>query len=97
MIDPTAMLIANCSNDTMLGKVFLEREQDIDIKMYDNMYAVDKDDQKTYDKTSNASNLMVEGLSEDNPTVFGETYFKLPSFTEIASEIEDDLNSFKEL
>lgn len=58
------------------------------------MWIVDKDDQVTYDKTSNASNLMVEGLSEDNPTVFGETYFHLPSFTDIASHIEDHIDLF---
>lgn len=58
------------------------------------MWIVDNDDQVTYNKTSDPNNLMIEGLSEDNPTVFGETYFRLPSFTNIASHIEDHIDLF---
>lgn len=91
---PTGMLIMNCCNDTMLGKVFLVNEDDIEIKLYDNMYIVDGDDQVIYNKTSIASNLMMEALTENNPTEFGRQYFKLPTFTEIASNIEKNIDLF---
>lgn len=84
----------NCCNDTMVGKVFLVNEDEIEIKMYDNMWIVDHDDQIIYNKSSNASNLMMEALSENNPTAFGEQFFNLPSFTEIASNIEKHLDLF---
>lgn len=91
---PTAFLISNACNDTMLGKVFLINPEGIEIKRYDNMYTVDKKDEICYQKTSDPSNLMMEALTEDNPTAFGETYFKLPSFTTIADHIEEHFDLF---
>jgi hypothetical protein len=78
----------------MVGKVFLVDPDNIDIPMYDNMYVIDGDDQVIYNKTTDKSNLMMEGLSENNPTAFGQTFFKLPSFTAIANHIEDNLDDF---
>jgi hypothetical protein len=78
----------------MVGKVFLVDPDNIDIPMYDNMYVIDGDDQVIYNKTTDKSNLMMEGLSENNPTAFGQTFFKLPSFTQIADHIEDNLDDF---
>lgn len=91
---PSGMNIMDCCNDTMFGKVFLLDEDDVEVKMYDNMYTTDKDDEVIYKKTSNKSNLLVEGLSENNPTAFGEQFFNLPSFTNIASEMEKHLDLF---
>lgn len=91
---PTGMCIMNCCNDTMVGKVYLIDEDGIEIKMYANMYTVDKDDDVIYKKTSNPSNLMMEALSENNPTAFGEQFFHLPSFTSIASEIDKHMDLF---
>ena len=92
--DPTAMAIMNCCNETMVGKVVLDDPDAIDVPLYENMYMVDDDDQKNYYKTANVSNLMMEGLSEDNPTEFGRQYFNLPTFTEIAEYIEDNIDEF---
>jgi hypothetical protein len=91
---PSGMLISNCSNETMVGKVFLVNPEEIHIKMYENMYVVDGDDQVIYNKTTDPSNLMVEGLSENNPTAFGQQFLNLPSFTEIATHIEDNMVDF---
>lgn len=88
------MQITNCSNETMLGKVFLSNPDDIELKLYENMYFVDADDEEGYRKTADKSNLMMEALSENNPTAFGEQYFKLPTFTSIAEHIEDNLDEF---
>ena len=78
----------------MVGKVYLEDPDSIEIKLYENMYIIDGDDQVIYNKTADKSNLMVEGLSENNPTAFGETFFHLPSFTQIATHIEDNIEDF---
>ena len=91
---PTGMLIMNSSNETMVGKVYLEHPEDIDIKLYENMYIIDGDDQVIYNKTADPSNLMVEGLSENNPTAFGQTFFKLPPLTSILNHIEENIEDF---
>lgn len=91
---PTGMLIMNSSNETMVGKVFLVNPENFDIPLYDNMYIIDSDDEAGYKKTVDVSNLMMEGLSENNPTEFGRVYFKLPTFTQLVEEIEDNLDDF---
>lgn len=88
------MQVTNSSNETMVGKVILTHPEDIELPFYENMYIVDEDDRDGYRKTADISNLMVEGLSENNPTVFGQQFFKLPSFTMIAEHIEDNLDDF---
>ena len=88
------MLIMNSSNETMVGKVFLVNPENIDIPLYENMYIIDSDDEKGYQKTMDYGNLMMEGLSENNPTEFGRTFFKLPTFTQLAEEIEDSIDDF---
>ena len=92
--DPSGMQIMNSSNDTMFGKVFLVHPEDFEIVLYDNMYIIDKDDEEGYRKTADISNLMMEGLSENNPTEFGRQFFKLPTFTQLAEEIEDNIEDF---
>lgn len=91
---PTGMLIMNCSNETMLGKVTLVDPDSIDLPLHENMYFVDEDDKDGYRKTADKSNLMIEALSENNPTAFGEQYFKLPGFSQIAEHIEDNIDDF---
>ena len=94
MIDPTGMLIMNCSNETMVGKVFLVNPEDINIKLYENMYIIDGDDQVIYDKTADPSNLMMEGLSENNPTAFGSVFLNLPSLTSVLDKIDENIDKF---
>ena len=94
IIDPSGMQIMNASNDTMFGKVFLVHPERFEIKLYDNMYIIDEKDAKGYEKTADVSNLMMEGLSENNPTEFGRVYFGLPTFTQLAEEIEDNIDDF---
>lgn len=86
---PTAMLVANISTETMVGKVFLEAP--MEVPMYDNMWIVDSKDETIYNRTANASNLLVEGLSEDNPLAFGQLYLHLPSMDEIFEDVEEHL------
>lgn len=88
------MQISNSSNDTLVGKVFLVNPDDIEIEIYSNMYFVDKEDEEGYYKTADKGNLMMEGLSENNPTAFGEVFLKLPSFTSIAEHIADNIDDF---
>ena len=93
--DPTGMCVMNSSNETMLGKVFVSNPDDIELPVYENMYFVDADDEDGYRKTADKSNLMVEGLSEDNPIAFGQQYFKLPSYTVLSEYISDHLDEFE--
>lgn len=89
------MQVMNCSNETMLGKVFLVHPEEIELPFYENMYIVDEDDREGYRKTADISNLMVEYLSENNPTAFGQQFFKLPSFTMIAEYVEENIDEFR--
>lgn len=91
---PTGMNIMNCCNETMVGKVFLVDPDNIELTLYENMYFVDEDDKEGYRKTADKSNLMMEGLSENNPTEFGRQYFKLPTFTQIAEHVADNIDDF---
>lgn len=88
------MLICDICNETMVGKVYLVDQDSIDLTLYENMYIIDKDDEDGYRKTADKSNLMMEGLSENNPTEFGRHFFKLPTFTQIAEHIEDNIDDF---
>lgn len=89
------MQVMNCSNETMLGKVILSHPEDIELPFYENMYIVDEDDREGYRKTADISNLMVEYLSENNPTAFGQQFFKLPTSTSILEHIEDNIDEFR--
>lgn len=91
---PSGIRVTNLSNETMVGKVFLDHPEDFTPKMYSNMYIVDSDDEISYKKTNIADNLMMEALTEDNPTEFGRVYFGLPTFTEIAQHIEKNKDQF---
>ena len=84
----------NCCNETMVGKVILVDPDSIELPFYENMRIIDKDDEDGYRKTADKSNLMVEALSENNVTAFGERYFGLPGFTMIAEHIEDNIDDF---
>lgn len=91
---PSGMQVMNSCNETLVGKVFLVHPEDIELTFYENMYLVDPDDEVGYKKTADVSNLMMEGISEDDPVTFGRTFFKLPGFTDIAEYVEDNIDSF---
>ena len=91
---PTGIQIMNCSNETLVGKVYLKNPEEISIELFPNMWIVDGDDEDIYKKTCDPSVLLVEGLAEDNVMRFGEVYFKLPSFSLIADQIENNIDKF---
>jgi len=91
---PSAMLIMNSCNETMVGKVFLLEPGKINIKFYENMYFVDKKDEVGYEKTKDPSNLLVEYLSQSDPLDFGHVIFGLPEPTEILDYIGDNIDDF---
>lgn len=88
------MKIMNSCNECMVGKVFLVDPDSIQIPLYDNMYLIDTDDEDSYRKTGDKSNLMMEALSENNITEFGRLYFQLPTFTMLSEYVEDHLEEF---
>ena len=91
---PSGMKIMNSCNECMVGKVFLADPDSIQIPLYDNMYLIDTDDEDSYRKTGDKSNLMMEALSENNITEFGRLYFQLPTFTMLSEYVEDHLEEF---
>lgn len=91
---PSGIRVMNSCNETMVGKVFLEHPEDFNIELYSNMYLVDEKDEIAFNKTNVAENLMMEGLTEDNPTEYGRVWFGLPGFTEIAEYLEDHVDKF---
>lgn len=91
---PSAMLIMNSCNETMVGKVFLLEQDKVRIEFYENMYFVDKKDEVGYDKTKDPSNLMMEYLSQADPLNFGYTILRLPGATEVLDYIGENLEEF---
>jgi dsDNA-binding SOS-regulon protein len=91
---PSAMLIMNSCNETMIGKVIVLEPNKIKVKLYDNMYFVDKKDEVGYDKTKDPSNLMMEWLSQDDPIDFGHCVLNLPEPTELLEFIAENKDDF---
>lgn len=86
---PTAFIIMNASNETMVGKVFIDNPEDAKIQLYKlfkfkgNEYASYKQD---------PGGFLVEVLSENDPFNFGEIFLNLPSPDTILRDIKDILD-----
>jgi hypothetical protein len=91
---PSAMLIMDSSNETMVGKVILLEPNKVKVKFYDNFYFVDKKDELGYEKTKDPSNLMVEWLTQNDPLDFGYWVLNLPEATSILDHISDNIDDF---
>lgn len=92
---PTDVLITNCTNDTLVGKVFLLNPDDVKLPFCDNFRIIDAKDEETYSKIK-SSPWVIELWSERDVLTFGEVVLGLPSPTELLNEIGDDLLHFKE-
>lgn len=90
---PTAVEITNCTNDTLVGKVFLLNPSDVEMPFYNNFKIIDAADEQTYSKIQSSS-WMMELYSERDPLSFGERILGLPDVSSILSEIDDDIDDF---
>ena len=92
---PTGMSIMNSCNETLVGKVFLDEPTKIKIPFYDNMYFVDKKDDVGYnDYRKDASNFMMEVLTQDDPLNFAHLFLGIDDATVLLDYIGDNLDLF---
>lgn len=91
---PTGVNITNCTNDNLVGKVFLLNPDDVKMPFYENFRIIDAKDEETYSKIQSSA-WMMELYSQRDPLSFGERILELPSATELLSEIESMLDEFK--
>ena len=84
---PTSIIIGNMSNETLIGKVFLEDPDDFDIPIPEKFdFKGDEEAKYKLDK----SNYMLEVLTED-PINFGTLFLGLPTVEEIIDIIDNEI------
>ena len=89
---PTAIMIMNAGNETMVGKFYLENPDEVEVPIYNSFNFIDKEKEEyKLDK----SNFIMEIYSQEDPLNFGEIVFKLPNPSTILDGIEEDLEHFK--
>lgn len=88
-------MISNCTNETLVGKVFLLNPDDVKIPFCSNFRIIDAKDEETYSKIKSSAWVM-ELWSQRDVLSFGEVVLNLPSPTTVLSEIGDDLDFFME-
>ena len=82
---PTAIIIMNCSNDTMVGKFILVNPEDVKLKVYGNFKLYKKD--PDYSKID-VSNAVMEYYSQQDDLSFGTAVLRLPSPDQCIIDIE---------
>lgn len=81
---PTAVAITNNSNDTLVGKIYLERPDDIDIPIPEGfVFRGDDKDKYKMDK----GNYILETYTEEDPLNFGSLWLGLPTVDEVLKGI----------
>jgi len=90
---PSAMVVWNISNETMVGKVFLENPDDFDIPVYGsfNFRGDDLADYKV-----DVSNFMMECYSERDIYTFSNIFLKLPTPDKVLAALSDDIDDLEE-
>lgn len=82
---PTATSIDNICNETLVGKVFLDNEDDIDIPIYDS-FEFKGDEYSKY--KVNKSNFLIDSYAEKEYLEFGRIFLDLPSPSEVFEELD---------
>lgn len=80
----------NASNDTMVGKVFIDDASSVNIPLYKNFNFIGKE--KDEYKMDN-SNFMLEVYSQNDVLNFGHIFLDLPEFSSIINDSNDVINS----
>lgn len=89
---PTAIMIMNAGNETMVGKFILENPDEVNVPIYKLFNFIDKEEKEyKLDK----SNFIMEIYSQEDPLDFGEIVFKLPNIATILEDVESKLDHFK--
>lgn len=82
---PTAIIIMNASNETMVGKVFFENPEDIIIAIYPEFNFVDKEREKY---SMDPGNFLLEIYSQGDVLNLGEIFLNLPSIEDVIIEVD---------
>ena len=80
---PTAIIICNISNDTLVGKVYLEEPDKFNIPIYKSFHFRGSDET---DYKLDISNFMLETYSERDTFTFANIFLGLPSIDEVLNE-----------
>ena len=90
---PSAVVTCNISNETLVGKVFLENPDAYNIPMYGSFHfrGSDLDDYKF-----NVSNFMLEAYSERDVFTFGNIFLHLPEPDDVLDELDDMIDDLEE-
>jgi hypothetical protein len=83
---PTIMIVFNMSNKTMIGKLILNNDSDINLPMFKPYSFIDAEEEKGY--VCNAGAIMCETVAQGDYIIAGKMALGLPS-------IEEVLNMFK--
>jgi len=87
---PTAVIIMNASNETMVGKVFFENPEEIEIAIYPEFNFVDKEREKY---SMDPGNFLLEIYSQGDILNLGEIFLGLPSIEDVLIEVDKNINS----
>ena len=84
---PTGARAMNLSNDTWIGKVIMDDDNDLDFPMY-NQYTFVGDDKSTY--KMNKAAVFLETVCQGDYLIAGEIGFGLPNFTDLRKMLKDE-------
>lgn len=83
---PSAIIITNCSNDTLVAKVFFENPADITIPIYKE-FRMTPEEKKEYTVDKDKGAYLTEVYSEGDMLNFGRIFLNLPSTTSILTDV----------
>ena len=85
---PTAITITNESNDTFIGKVYVDNPDEIKLPFYEQYDFLDREDAANY--KMNKAALMMETVLQGDYMIAGEISLGLPSITELEDMLIND-------
>lgn len=88
---PSAIIVWNISNETLIGRVFLDDPEQYKIPVYNSFHfrGNDLDNYKL-----DVSNFMLECYSERDVLNFGSIFLNLPSVSEVLDEFDHDIEKY---
>jgi hypothetical protein len=90
---PSNICINNISNETLVGKIYLNHPEDFEIPIYDS-FKFYGDEAVKY--KLDVSNFMLECYSERDSYDFGELFLSLPNISEVLDIIDDNIDNLIE-
>lgn len=89
---PSAIIIMNASNDTLVGRVFIDDPSSVSIPMFENFNFIG-DERAEY--KFDVSNFMLEVYSQHDVLNFGTYFLDLPTFSDILDDSKSVIDSLR--